>query len=142
MATTVYWSTTDTLSCYSCYDPIAQPQETSAYVFHVIDANGCENRDTVMVYLDGSLYVPNAFTPNGDGKNDFFVILGKEIVRFNLRIFDRWGLQLFSSDNMENQWDGKYQGEIVQVDTYVWSIEYEDSWGRIGSLKGHVSVIR
>ena len=142
MATTVYWSTTDTLSCYSCYDPIAQPQETSAYVFHVIDANGCENRDTVMVYLDGSLYVPNAFTPNGDGKNDFFVILGKEIVRFNLRIFDRWGLQLFSSDNMDNQWDGKYQGEIVQVDTYVWSIEYEDSWGRIGSLKGHVSVIR
>ena len=95
-----------------------------------------------MVYLDGSLYVPNAFTPNGDGHNDFFVIRGEEIVKFKLRIFDRWGLQLFYSESMDLQWDGKYHGGIVQIDTYVWNIEFEDSWGRIGKLQGHVSVIR
>ena len=141
-AVSVFWTSEDTLSCYTCFDPIALPEQTSAYVFHVIDANGCENMDTVMVYLDGSLYVPNAFTPNGDGHNDFFVIRGEEIVKFKLRIFDRWGLQLFYSESMDLQWDGKYHGGIVQIDTYVWNIEFEDSWGRIGKLQGHVSVIR
>ena len=109
---------------------------------HTIDANGCENVDTVTVFLDGTLYVPNAFSPNGDGINDYFIVMGKEIVKFKLRIFDRWGLQIFSSDNINYAWDGKYHGDLVQIDTYVWKIVYEDSWGRLGSLTGHVNVIR
>jgi gliding motility-associated-like protein len=100
------------------------------------------NADTVFVFLDGTLYVPNAFSPNGDGINDSFAIQGLEIVKFKLQIFDRWGLQFFYSDNIMSYWDGTLNGELVPIDTYVWKIEYEDSWGRIGQLIGHVSVIR
>ncbi len=139
---TYYWTTSDSLSCYTCLDPSASPTQTSQYILHTVDLNGCENTDTVTIYLDGSLYVPNAFSPNGDGKNDFFVIMGEEIVKFKLQIFDRWGLLLFESDNMNNFWDGKYRSDPVQIDTYVWKIEYEDSWGQLGEAIGHVNVIR
>ena len=137
-----YWTTTDTLSCYTCLDPMTGPTETSEYILHTTDLNGCVNTDTVTVYLDGALYIPNAFSPNGDGKNDFFVVMGEEIVKFQIRIFDRWGLLLFESDNMNYFWDGTYHGETVQIDTYVWKVEYEDSWGQLGKLVGHVNVIR
>lgn len=139
---TIYWTSIDTLVCYTCIDPVVYPSQTTVYILHVTDAVGCTNEDTVVVYLDGNLYVPNAFSPNGDGNNDYFTILGKEIIKYNLRIFDRWGLQIFYSGEMTNQWDGTYKGQKVQIDTYVWKIEYEDSWGRIGELIGHVSVIR
>lgn len=137
-----YWTSIDTLSCYTCLDPMVFPNQTTQYVLHTVDVHGCENVDTVTVYLDGTLYVPNAFSPNGDGYNDYFVIMGEEIVKYRLRIFDRWGLQLYTTDQMNQFWDGNYRGERVQIDTYVWKIEYEDSWGRIGSLIGHVNVIR
>ena len=138
----IYWTSTDTLICPTCIDPVIFPTQTTAYILTIADANGCTSSDTVVIYLDGSLYVPNAFTPNGDGNNDFFAIQGLEIVKFQVRIFDRWGLQLFYSDNISDHWNGIYKGEPVQVDTYVWKIEFEDSWGRIGELIGHVSVIR
>lgn len=138
----IYWSSDDTVFCNTCINPIVFPAQTTAYVLNVTDVNGCMNTDTVFVFLDGTLYVPNAFSPNGDGINDYFAIQGLEIVKFQVRIFDRWGLQLFYSDNISDHWNGIYKGEPVQVDTYVWKIEYEDSWGRIGQLIGHVSVIR
>jgi gliding motility-associated-like protein len=138
----IFWTSIDTLSCYNCFDPLVMPDETTAYILHTVDNNGCENKDTVTVYLDGTLYVPNAFTPNGDGKNDYFVIMGEEIVKYKLRIFDRWGLLLYETEDMNQFWDGRNRGEVVQIDTYVWKIEYEDSWGRIGKLIGHVNVIR
>ena len=138
----IYWSSDDTVFCNTCINPIVFPAQTTAYVLNVTDVNGCMNTDTVFVFLDGTLYVPNAFSPNGDGINDYFAIQGLEIVKFQVRIFDRWGLQLFYSDNISDHWSGIYEGEPVQVDTYVWKIEYEDSWGRIGQLIGHVSVIR
>jgi gliding motility-associated-like protein len=137
-----FWTSIDTLSCYLCLDPTVFPMETTDYIIHTFDVNGCENVDTVTVFLDGTLYVPNAFSPNGDGKNDYFVVMGEEIVKFKMRVFDRWGLQIFYSENMNFQWDGKFKGDVVQIDTYVWKIEYEDSWGRLGTLIGHVSVIR
>jgi gliding motility-associated-like protein len=95
-----------------------------------------------MVILDGSLYVPNTFTPNGDGINDFFTIKGRDIKTFKLYIFNRWGQLIFESDNMDNQWNGTYQSEPVQIDTYVWKVEYEDYQLNFYSLIGHVNVIK
>ena len=138
----IHWSSVDTVFCDTCINPIVFPTQTTAYILNVTDVNGCMNADTVFVFLDGTLYVPNAFSPNGDGINDSFAIQGLEIVKFKLQIFDRWGLQFFYSDNIMSYWDGTLNGELVPIDTYVWKIEYEDSWGRIGQLIGHVSVIR
>jgi gliding motility-associated-like protein len=137
-----YWVSLDSLSCSDCLQPIVKPYQSTDYILIVIDQNGCENSDTVSVILDGALYVPNAFTPNGDGINDFFVIRGVDIKDFQLFIFDRWGLLIFETDDMNAHWDGSYKGEPVQLDTYVWKVEYADFQKNKYKLIGHVSVVR
>ena len=141
-APTYYWESTDSIYCNSCLNTFAKPEETSTYILHAIDTNGCINSDTVTVFLDGALYVPNTFTPNGDGFNDFFTIKGKEIKSFHLLIFNRWGQLIFESDSMDNQWNGVHNGTPVLIDTYVWKIEYEDYLTNFETLIGHVNVIR
>lgn len=71
------------------------------------------------------LYVPNAFTPNGDGKNDFFMSKGDGILQFEMSIFDRWGNKIFYSNDLNKGWDGKVSGnsEVAQKDTYVYVID-------------------
>jgi gliding motility-associated-like protein len=136
------WSSEDSLSCINCLNPIVTPVENESYIFSVEDLNGCINRDTVLVTIDGTLYVPNAFTPNGDGFNDIFDIQGEEISTFQLRIFDRWGLLIFESNSIDNQWDGSYNGDFVQIDVYVWKAEYTDNQGNFEKRMGHVSVVK
>ena len=137
-----YWESMDSIYCTSCLATFAKPEETNTYIFNVEDTNGCKNSDTLTVILDGALYVPNTFTPNGDGVNDFFTIKGKEIKTFNLLIFNRWGQLIFESDSMNYQWDGTHHGRQVLIDTYVWKIEYEDNQQKFEKLIGHVNVIR
>ena len=59
------------------------------------------------------LFIPNTFTPNGDEHNELFVIYGKNIQSFSMKIFDRWGSMLFESDNLQKHWDGYFQGLVV-----------------------------
>ncbi|RAJ79896.1 gliding motility-associated-like protein, partial [Chitinophaga dinghuensis] len=88
--------------------------------------------------------VPNAFSPNGDGRNDVF----KPVVRgpmyeYELRIFNRWGEMIFISDDQHRGWDGKHKGVPVDVGTYVWWLTYKKSAnGTATVLKGEVTVIR
>jgi gliding motility-associated-like protein len=137
-----YWESVDSLSCVGCLRPTVKPYQSTDYILFVTDENGCLNSDTVRVILDGALYVPNAFTPNGDGINDVFVIRGVDIKDFELFIFDRWGLLIYETNNMDEYWDGTYKGDPVQLDTYVWKVNYSDYQRNKHNLVGHVSVIR
>jgi gliding motility-associated-like protein len=90
------------------------------------------------VYL---LYIPNAFTPNNDGKNDIFRPFGSdiELTAFTMSIYNRWGKLLFNTNNINNGWDGTYKGEKVPIGTYIWRINAKekytpithDNWGKI-----------
>lgn len=73
------------------------------------------------------LYVPNAFTPNGDGLNDTFGCKGEGITEYNLQIFDRWGNMIFESNDMRRQWDGNYHNEIAPSGVYVYKINAKGS---------------
>lgn len=75
-----------------------------------------------------TLFIPNSFTPNGDGTNDFFFAKGENIFNFEMRIFDRWGNLIFYSDDMNKYWDGrvKESGLIAQQDVYVWDVTARD----------------
>jgi len=137
-----FWDSEDSLSCIYCLNPEISPVETSSYILYTMDQNGCENSDTVMVFLDGVLYVPNTFTPNSDGINDHFVIKGEEIKSFQLYIFNRWGQLIYTADKLDDYWDGRHKGVSVQNDTYVWKVTYEDYQNNSGSLIGHVNVLR
>ena len=137
-----YWESLDSMSCHDCLNPIVSPITSSDYFIYAIDVHGCKNSDSVKVVLDGSLYVPNAFTPDGDGINDVFEIKGEEIKSFELWIYNRWGELIFHTTTMSNFWDGSYKGETNQIDVYIWKIKYEDFQRKQGDLTGHVSLIR
>ncbi len=96
----------------------------------------------ISVKPDWTLYVPNTFTPNEDGLNDIFYTYGSNIISFKIMIFDRWGEQIFYSDDMRKGWDGKYNGQLVKEDTYTWKIIAIDYNRKSHDLTGHVNVIR
>ncbi len=99
----------------------------------------------IEVLEDFGLYVPDAFTPNGDGINDVFSPKGFGITDYEMEIYDRWGEKLFRTKDMHNGWDGKYQGKsskVLQDGTYVWRIRLMDVYGKSKELTGHVTLIK
>ncbi|CAG5084971.1 DUF7948 domain-containing protein [Parvicella tangerina] len=140
--TSYFWSDQDSTLCTDCYTAIVTPEESTTYYFTAIDTNGCRNLDSVEVLIESSLYVPNAFTPNGDGYNDFFKVEAREVHDYQLYIFNRWGQLIFETTDTEASWDGKYKGSAVQVDAYVWKIDYLDNQNERHKFIGHVNVIR
>jgi gliding motility-associated-like protein len=88
------------------------------------------------------IYAPNAFTINGDNLNETFDIKGLYIKDYNIKIFTRWGEKVFESNNMNNDWDGFYEGKLAQMDAYIWVIKAigvdDVNW----PLSGTVTIIR
>jgi len=100
-----------------------------------------------LVYECGfTFYIPNAFTPNADGRNDLFSGTGSCVKDYTMYVFDRWGNKIFESNDINIGWDGKVQhgssGKIVQEDVYVWKVYLTEYNGRQHDYIGHVSLIR
>jgi gliding motility-associated-like protein len=85
-----------------------------------------------------TLYVPNCFTPDESGLNDIFYAYGTNIKSFDMIIFDRWGEELFRSQDMSVGWNGFYKGKIAKDDEYIWKIEFKDYYNKLHHLTGHV----
>lgn len=117
-------------------------------VLEVASVNGCTDStvNEVCIDPDVSIYVPNTFTPNGDGVNELFFAqgIGIDPDKFQLWVFDRWGNLIFYTEDMNEGWDGKVQGssELCQIDTYVWKIKCIDLLAKKHNLIGHVNLIR
>jgi gliding motility-associated-like protein len=139
---TFLWSPDSSLSCATCPDPVASPITTTVYTVQLTDTNGCTATDAVTVLFRGTLYVPNTFTPNGDGFNDRFFALGRELKDFRMMVFDRWGVLLFSTERLGDGWDGTFNGHDSPVDTYVWRIDLAENDGKARTVYGHVNLIR
>lgn len=88
-----------------------------------------------------SLFVPNAFTPNGDGHNNTFVVVGAYIKTYKIQIFNRYGEKLFTAYNLEDTWDGTFKGEAVQDDAYIYIINAEGIDNKRYNLRGNVTVL-
>ncbi len=116
---------------YKWQDGSTEPQMTATYegIYWVIvtDNNGCQATDSVLLQqCDLLLWMPNAFTPNGDGLNDVFLPKYKNGVEitFQMLIFNKWGEQIFSTNNITKGWDGTYKGVICPEDLYTWTINF------------------
>ena len=99
----------------------------------------------LVVGEDYGIYVPNAFTPNGDGVNDVFQPKGFGITIYSLKIFNRWGELVFETNNFEDGWDGKFKGrgdDILQDGSYTWMINTISVFGKSHELTGHVTLIK
>lgn len=94
----------------------------------------------ILVGEDNSLYVPNAFTPNGDGINDIFFPKGHGILKYDMMIFDRWGERLFTTSDFFEGWDGSFKGEPCKADVYVWKINVTLPNSKVKTYTGHVTL--
>ena len=112
--------------------------------FFLISNNNCLDTLEYSVFVKDkmTLYVPNAFTPNGDGKNEMFKAYGTLIKVFHMLIFDRWGNLIFESSSLGRGWDGTFKGEKVMNDVYVWKIYATDFYDEEHVMIGHVTVVR
>lgn len=100
---------------------------SGSYTAYLTVTNGsCMDVDSVVIVVleeEPTLYVPNAFTPNGDSINDFFRVGATNIIDFNIIIFDRWGLKLYESNDLYPGWDGKVNGNVICDGVYFYLIE-------------------
>ncbi len=115
------------------------------YFVTVIDSNGCTGTDNIQIWTEDclrGLYVPNAFTPNGDQLNDVFQIVENEFTLTHLTIYDRWGKLIYEAFSANGPWDATFRSQPVQEGAYVWKIEYIDHLNQPGTLKGTVTVYR
>jgi len=113
----------------------------------VSTVNGCKDSTIKIVNVseDFMLYVPNAFTPNSDKVNDVFMARGQGIKDFKMYIFDRWGNQVFFTDDIDKGWDGSMNGkgdDVLQEDLYVWKVELKTFKNDTRQVKGSVSLIK
>lgn len=114
----------------------------------VTSVNGCIDTVSHPVYIEPefAIYVPNAFSPNVDSRNEFFYPqgIGIDEDRYNMYIFDRWGELIFESNNFSKGWDGTAKGKstAVQEDVYIWKIIAYDLKNNKHNLTGHVTVVR
>jgi len=127
------------------FEEVIKVNKAGSFYVYITDENGCtdlSNVAVVNVVPITELFVPNSFTPNGDGYNELFKIYGNYIVSFNLKIFDRWGEELFESNSIEKFWDGTFNNKKVQLGTYYYSIEVYGEDGELFVKTGEVNLIR
>lgn len=146
------WYSQDSLDCTdNCFNQQVSPYVTTLYEVEVMDENGCPATADVIVNVqfDRSVYIPNVFSPNGDGLNDYFRVFGNSAVLQVKRmlIADRWGEIVFEAENIlleEEQkfWDGIHRGEKMNDDVLVYYVVVEYIDGKTESFKGDVSLIR
>ena len=96
----------------------------------------------IIIIDEPSLWIPNAFTPNGDGVNDFFGIYGSSVKSYHMKIFDRWGEMIFQNDDYFPTWDGNYHGKPLNVGVYVYLVQVDYKDGTTMWRKGDVTLIR
>ncbi|MCB9047951.1 MAG: gliding motility-associated C-terminal domain-containing protein [Lewinellaceae bacterium] len=145
------WAPPTGLDCTDCPNPIAGPQESTLYRLTARDSSGCTGTDEIFIEIDNTLriYLPNAFSPNEDGRNDYFsVFAGPEVERVQtLQIFGRWGEQVFKRDNFApNQeslgWDGTFRGLPMPGGVYAYYGVVLLIDGRVEVVKGEVVLVR
>ncbi len=143
------WSHADTLSGSTA---LLRPQETFVYQVSVFDTlTFCSASDFLRVFVDSKprIFVPNIFSPNGDGSNDTFIpFAGNDVVNFkSLRIFDRYGQLVYEETDIlpgdtSRGWDGTFRGESLNPSVFVYFMEVEFFDGRVEIVKGDVTLMR
>ncbi|MBI4945832.1 MAG: gliding motility-associated C-terminal domain-containing protein [Bacteroidetes bacterium] len=143
------WSPSIGLSCSTCADPIGAPDQTTDYCVTVTDTiSGCSDNDCITIHVEnicGTLFIPNAFSPNGDGENDTLKIyIGNSgcIQEYRLVIFDRWGEKVFESHDPKTGWDGTLRGKGLDPAVFVYYLKATLETGEKINKKGNISLIR
>ena len=149
---TYSWTPVESLSCTDCANPVASPLETTTYTVVVTDDNNCSATAeiTIIVNQVRDVYIPNAFTPNGDGINDVFYPFSNEfgISQINyFRVYDRWGELVFEATQFQPNdplygWDGTFKGKSLNPAAFVYYTEVQYVDGVVEMIKGDVTIVK
>jgi gliding motility-associated-like protein len=148
---TFLWKPSENLDCSDCPNPIAKPINTTTYTVIVSSAYGCQDSDQVVVRVQcdaSQLFIPNTFTPNGDGQNDVFYPRGVGFTRLrSFRVFNRWGEIVYERRNFPLNdktfgWDGTFKGGQLPPDVFMYTIEADCEDNEVLLWKGDVTIIR
>ncbi len=148
---TYAWTPAANLSCTDCADPLADPVFKTVYTVTVTDSNNCVFTDSILVrtVCNGKNYfIPNTFSPNGDGVNDVFYPRGDNLYNIQtMRVFNRWGQMVFEkrdfpANSAASGWDGTFNGRPAPVDVYVYIVEVVCDNAQVVTLNGNVTLIR
>jgi len=145
-AETFTWSPSTGLNNPGIANPVALLSESQQYVLRVESAAGCTGTDTINITVykvNPGLYVPNAFTPNGDGVNDVFrpIPIGMKSLKY-FKVYNRGGQLIFATSIQNKGWDGTFKGKPQDTDVFVWIVEGLDYQGKVIFQKGSVTLIR
>jgi gliding motility-associated-like protein len=143
-AGTYTWTPADLLTCSKCPSPKAVPRDSTTFTVVYTDQAGCEATDfiNITVLNDQSLYIPNAFSPNGDGKNDELKIYARFVKEFNWSVFNRWGEKVFETNDINFGWDGRYKGVLQPPSVYVYYLTVTYLNNKTVHNQGSVTLIR
>ena len=141
---TYSWTPPTWLDCPTCSTTTSTPEETITYTVVVVDSNGCTASDevTIIVDFDYVIWVPNIFSPNGDGSNDVVFVRGVGVESFNFVIYDRWGEKVFETSDLNNGWDGTFRGKKMNNAVFVYYLEATFNNGQEVTKKGDITLIR
>jgi gliding motility-associated-like protein len=140
------WVPQYNISCYNCLYPELSPHEDTRYTLTVQDSMGCFEQHfyvDIFVIVEYTLDVPSAFTPLGHETNRIVYARGfgiKNLIEF--RIYNRWGEEVFYTDDLEQGWDGYYNGKLQNIDTYKYFVKAEMWDGTIKTIKGDILLMR
>lgn len=144
----IQWNADSTLSATNIANPLAFPPNTKAYIVQVTDDNGCRKTDTVIVVVintpceQTNVYIPNGFTPNGDGKNDLLLVRANGLTNLYFAVYDRWGQKVFETTEQSKGWDGTFKGKKLDPAVFGWYAEGDCEGGQKFFKKGNVTLLR
>lgn len=142
----IFWDPNDDISCdtVTCNIVTATPYLSTTYYPQVQGANGCVGRDTILVAVNFEeiVEVPSAFSPNDDGFNDILHVLGIGIVNVDFKIYNRYGQLVFESDELDEGWDGTFEGEPLNQGVFVYTVNYDLINGQSGEISGNVTLVK
>ncbi len=147
-AASILWSADPTLTSTVIDSPKAFPKQKTVYWVTVTDQDGCNVRDSVIVYVvrtpcaSSHIFVPNAFSPNNDGKNDKLFVRGNFIQDLYFTVYDRWGQKVFETRDMGTGWDGSFHGTKLDPAVFGWYVEGTCESGDKFFRKGNVTLLR
>jgi len=138
------WTPSTDLSCTNCQNPDASPTTTTTYTMTVTDGNGCTASDDVTVTVDGTfvIFIPDAFSPDGNNNNEELFVRGSGIEKLEFRVYDRWGQLVFSADDQQTGWDGTFNNQKLNSAVFVYTLEGNYIGGTPFSQKGNVTLYR
>jgi len=145
---TVIWSPASSLNNLNSFNPLASPETTTTYTVSILDSAGCPKTASITVYVmskeckASDIFVPNTFTPNGDGNNDILYVRGKEIKELYFAIYNRRGELIFETTDINKGWNGTYKGEQADPDVFAWYLRAKCFSEDELTKKGNVTLIR